>query len=168
MATISRHLTIHSSAPAERLGCTKIALGHHLDDLIDVEPRPLSEVDTFGEPLDDSSDADLIDHLRELAGARIAEPDARLRKRCDDRQAPGPGPALALGAAHLAVLGGDDGGATVPPGDGHPGFADEVLLLREGRVVQRGAFTDLLERPAEDFVTRFVSAQRLGLGGEAS
>ncbi len=47
-------------------------------------------------------------------------------------------------------------------------FADEVLLLREGRVVQRGPFNDLVERPSDDFVTRFVNAQRLGLEGGAS
>lgn len=47
-------------------------------------------------------------------------------------------------------------------------FADEVLLLREGRVVQRGAFSDLLKRPAEAFVERFVRAQRLGLDEAAS
>jgi len=39
-------------------------------------------------------------------------------------------------------------------------FADEVVLLRDGRVVQRGSFGDLLSRPAEPFVERFVRAQR--------
>jgi osmoprotectant transport system ATP-binding protein len=39
-------------------------------------------------------------------------------------------------------------------------FADRVVLLHEGRVVQEGAFEDLIERPAEEFVTRFVQAQR--------
>ncbi|HXV07283.1 MAG TPA: ATP-binding cassette domain-containing protein [Burkholderiales bacterium] len=39
-------------------------------------------------------------------------------------------------------------------------FADEIVLMRAGRVVQRGALEDLLQRPAEGFVTEFVRAQR--------
>jgi osmoprotectant transport system ATP-binding protein len=39
-------------------------------------------------------------------------------------------------------------------------FADQVLLLRDGRVVQRGALEDLVRRPADPFVERFVAAQR--------
>jgi osmoprotectant transport system ATP-binding protein len=39
-------------------------------------------------------------------------------------------------------------------------FADEIVLMRAGRVVQRGALEDLLQRPAEDFVTEFIHAQR--------
>jgi len=39
--------------------------------------------------------------------------------------------------------------------------ADEVVLLREGQVVQRGTAMDLVERPAEPFVTEFVRAQRV-------
>ena len=42
-------------------------------------------------------------------------------------------------------------------------LADEIVLMREGRVVQRGSFHDLLYAPAEPFVTRFVQAQRLPL-----
>ena len=38
-------------------------------------------------------------------------------------------------------------------------FADQVVLLRDGRVVQQGALRDLVERPADPFVTRFISAQ---------
>jgi osmoprotectant transport system ATP-binding protein len=38
-------------------------------------------------------------------------------------------------------------------------FADRILLMREGRVVQDGTFADLVERPAEPFVTQFVRAQ---------
>ena len=38
-------------------------------------------------------------------------------------------------------------------------FADRVVLLRDGRVVQEGSLRDLVERPADPFVTRFVSAQ---------
>jgi osmoprotectant transport system ATP-binding protein len=39
-------------------------------------------------------------------------------------------------------------------------FADEIVLMREGRVVQRGTLDDLLARPAEPFVTEFIHAQR--------
>ncbi len=38
-------------------------------------------------------------------------------------------------------------------------FADRVVLLRDGGVVQQGPMTDLLDRPADPFVTRFVGAQ---------
>ncbi len=48
-------------------------------------------------------------------------------------------------------------------------FADRILLMKDGRVVQDGTAPDLLERPADDFVTRFVRAQRppMAAGGEA-
>ena len=39
-------------------------------------------------------------------------------------------------------------------------FADEIVLLRAGRIVQQGGFRDLLSAPADEFVSRFVSAQR--------
>ena len=39
-------------------------------------------------------------------------------------------------------------------------FADEIVLMREGLVVQRGSLDDLLYRPAEPFVTEFIRAQR--------
>ena len=39
-------------------------------------------------------------------------------------------------------------------------FADTVTLLREGQIVQHGPFEDLLARPADEFVSRFVTAQR--------
>src|SRR5947209_8879113 len=39
-------------------------------------------------------------------------------------------------------------------------FADEVVLLRDGRVVQRGPLADLARSPAEPFVTQFIQAQR--------
>jgi osmoprotectant transport system ATP-binding protein len=39
-------------------------------------------------------------------------------------------------------------------------FADEIVLMREGRVVQRGSLDDLLQRPAQAFVTEFIRAQR--------
>src|SRR5436309_1497592 len=38
-------------------------------------------------------------------------------------------------------------------------FSDRVVLLRDGGVVQQGRLRDLVERPADPFVTRFISAQ---------
>lgn len=40
-------------------------------------------------------------------------------------------------------------------------FGDEVLLLGGGAIVQRGHFRDFLQSPADDFVTRFIQAQRM-------
>jgi osmoprotectant transport system ATP-binding protein len=39
-------------------------------------------------------------------------------------------------------------------------FGDEVVLLRDGRIVQRGTPRELTDRPADEFVERFVNAQR--------
>src|SRR5262249_38271351 len=39
-------------------------------------------------------------------------------------------------------------------------FADRVVLLRDGQIVQQGSPADLWHRPADPFVTRFVQAQR--------
>ena len=39
-------------------------------------------------------------------------------------------------------------------------LGDTVILLSEGRIVQRGAMSELVERPADPFVTRFINAQR--------
>ena len=39
-------------------------------------------------------------------------------------------------------------------------FADRLVLLRKGSVVQDGSFEDLRDRPADDFVRQFVQAQR--------
>ena len=38
-------------------------------------------------------------------------------------------------------------------------FANVIVLMREGRVVQQGSLRDLVERPADPFVGRFVQAQ---------
>ncbi len=38
-------------------------------------------------------------------------------------------------------------------------FGDEIVLLREGRVVQRGPVAELAHSPAEPFVSEFVRAQ---------
>jgi osmoprotectant transport system ATP-binding protein len=34
-------------------------------------------------------------------------------------------------------------------------------MMREGRIVQRGSIADLVERPAEPYVSQFVRAQRV-------
>ncbi|WP_255367193.1 ATP-binding cassette domain-containing protein [Dyella sp. OK004] len=39
-------------------------------------------------------------------------------------------------------------------------FAERLILLREGRVVQDGRLDDLRDRPVDAFVSRFVEAQR--------
>jgi osmoprotectant transport system ATP-binding protein len=39
-------------------------------------------------------------------------------------------------------------------------LGDDIVLMREGRVIQRGPLADLLERPAEGYVTDFIRAQR--------
>jgi osmoprotectant transport system ATP-binding protein len=43
-------------------------------------------------------------------------------------------------------------------------FGDEIVLLRDGAVVQRGTLRDLVEKPADVFVQRFVRAQRRAPG----
>jgi len=40
-------------------------------------------------------------------------------------------------------------------------FGDRLVLLNAGRIVQQGSLADLVERPADPFVTRFFQAQRL-------
>jgi len=39
-------------------------------------------------------------------------------------------------------------------------FGDRIVMMRKGRVVQEGSLEDLLERPGDPFVTRFIRAQR--------
>jgi osmoprotectant transport system ATP-binding protein len=39
-------------------------------------------------------------------------------------------------------------------------LADEIVLMNEGRIVQRGSAADLRDHPANDFVTDFINAQR--------
>ncbi len=40
-------------------------------------------------------------------------------------------------------------------------FGDRVLLLSDGRIVQDGLLDDLIHKPANDYVTRFINAQRI-------
>lgn len=39
-------------------------------------------------------------------------------------------------------------------------FGDTIILMRAGQIVQQGTFYDLLNNPADPFVTEFVNAQR--------
>ncbi|MEE8468362.1 MAG: ABC transporter ATP-binding protein, partial [Planctomycetota bacterium] len=39
-------------------------------------------------------------------------------------------------------------------------FADQVVLLRAGRIVQAGTPRELVQSPCEEFVEQFVRAQR--------
>ena len=39
-------------------------------------------------------------------------------------------------------------------------LADEIVLMNQGRIVQRGTLADLRQRPADAFVTEFLNAQR--------
>jgi len=39
-------------------------------------------------------------------------------------------------------------------------LGDEIVLMNEGRIVQRGSIADLREKPASNFVSEFITAQR--------
>jgi osmoprotectant transport system ATP-binding protein len=39
-------------------------------------------------------------------------------------------------------------------------FGDEVVLLRDGAIVQKGTIEDLIAKPADPFVEKFIRAQR--------
>jgi osmoprotectant transport system ATP-binding protein len=39
-------------------------------------------------------------------------------------------------------------------------LGDEIVLMNEGRIVQQGSIVDLREKPASNFVSEFISAQR--------
>ena len=40
-------------------------------------------------------------------------------------------------------------------------LGDDVVLLKDGRIIQRGTLADLANRPADPFVTDFIRAQRI-------
>ena len=46
-------------------------------------------------------------------------------------------------------------------------FSRTIVLMREGKIVQRGSYQDLIDSPAEEFVSDFVRAQR-GVHAEAA
>lgn len=39
-------------------------------------------------------------------------------------------------------------------------FGDDVIMMANGRIVQRGAIDEFYDKPADEFVTRFITAQR--------
>ena len=39
-------------------------------------------------------------------------------------------------------------------------IGDSIVLMREGQIVQQGTLDDLRERPTDDFVSEFITAQR--------
>jgi osmoprotectant transport system ATP-binding protein len=39
-------------------------------------------------------------------------------------------------------------------------FGNEIVLMNDGRVVQKGSVADLRENPADPFVSEFINAQR--------
>lgn len=39
-------------------------------------------------------------------------------------------------------------------------FADEVVLMRDGKIVQQATIEEMISNPSEKFVTRFITAQR--------
>jgi osmoprotectant transport system ATP-binding protein len=39
-------------------------------------------------------------------------------------------------------------------------FGDQIVLMNEGCIVQKGSVTDLRENPADPFVSEFINAQR--------
>ena len=45
-------------------------------------------------------------------------------------------------------------------------LSSAITLMTEGRVVQQGTFTDLVERPATPFVTQFMTAQTLAVSAQ--
>jgi osmoprotectant transport system ATP-binding protein len=43
-------------------------------------------------------------------------------------------------------------------------FGNEIVLVNEGRIVQKGTISDLRQRPADPFVSEFINAQRVIAG----
>jgi osmoprotectant transport system ATP-binding protein len=39
-------------------------------------------------------------------------------------------------------------------------FGDDIVLMNEGCIVQQGSINDLREKPASNFVSEFINAQR--------
>lgn len=39
-------------------------------------------------------------------------------------------------------------------------FSDQIVLMKDGRIIQQGPINDLMNKPASDYVTTFVQSQR--------
>ena len=39
-------------------------------------------------------------------------------------------------------------------------FGDKIILMMDGKVIQVGTIKDLIQNPADKFVTKFITAQR--------
>src|SRR6516162_2805037 len=63
---------IHRLAAVIHLPGSGRAFRDHLEHGLDVELRTLGEMNALGEALDQARDADLVDHLGQLPGARAA------------------------------------------------------------------------------------------------
>lgn len=44
-------------------------------------------------------------------------------------------------------------------------FADDLILLRDGQIMQRGSIEEFINSPQDPFVTQFVNAQRIAFEG---
>jgi osmoprotectant transport system ATP-binding protein len=42
-------------------------------------------------------------------------------------------------------------------------FGDNIVLMKDGRIIQQGRMDDFINSPADEFVTRFIKAQRSGV-----
>jgi len=42
-------------------------------------------------------------------------------------------------------------------------FGDTIVLMKEGNIIQKGIFNDFVNSPSDEFVTKFIQAQRSGL-----
>lgn len=47
-------------------------------------------------------------------------------------------------------------------------LGDQLALLKDGRIAQRGSFKDMVDNPAEPFVTEFLNAQKIAWPGGAN
>ncbi len=47
-------------------------------------------------------------------------------------------------------------------------FAEQIAVMRGGEVVQRGSLRELIDRPADPYITKFISAQHPALPERAS
>src|SRR5215218_1752508 len=89
----------HRRRPVVHLPALGGALADDVEHLGRVEPGAQREVDGLGEALHHAGDADLVDHLGELAGAGGSHPLALHRVRVNDRVGPLE-VGLRVGAAH--------------------------------------------------------------------